>query len=153
MGKDDKPIRQSRVRVIYAKDNAHVKSQIRCLTRLPKIGVRRKILLPRPKSSSYDRPITAWLFFGRSEQELSKATELILDFPGGGFVAMTPEHHEERLRMWAVSSGRPVLSIEYGKAPECKRVWLGVLLEQYSIYVFQQIHTLSPAMRCLMSID
>lgn len=31
---------------------------------------------------------------------------------------MTPEHHEERLRMWAASSGRPVLSIDYGKAPE-----------------------------------
>ncbi|KAF8904470.1 Alpha/Beta hydrolase protein [Gymnopilus junonius] len=91
---------------------------IRFLTRLPKVSVRRKILLPRPKSSSYERPITAYLFFGPLEQELCKATELILDFPGGGFVAMTPEHHEERLRMWAVSSGRPVLAIEYGKAPE-----------------------------------
>ena len=32
---------------------------------------------------------------------------------------MTPEHHEDRLRMWAVRTGKPVLSIEYGKAPEC----------------------------------
>jgi acetyl esterase/lipase len=31
---------------------------------------------------------------------------------------MNPEHHEERLRMWAKSSGRPVLAIDYGKAPE-----------------------------------
>ena len=42
------------------------------------------------------------------------------DFPGGGFVSMTPEHHEERLRMWAVRTGKPVLSVDYGKAPECE---------------------------------
>lgn len=46
--------------------------------------------------------------------------DMILDFPGGGFVAMTPEHHEERLRMWAVRTGRPVVSVDYGKAPECR---------------------------------
>ncbi|EAU91714.1 hormone-sensitive lipase [Coprinopsis cinerea okayama7 len=86
--------------------------------RLPRLGVRRKILLPRPNSSSYDRPITAYLYFAPPESELANQTELILDFPGGGFVAMTPEHHEERLRMWAVTSGRPVLAIDYGKAPE-----------------------------------
>ena len=34
---------------------------------------------------------------------------------------MTPEHHEERLRVWAIRTGRPVLSIDYGKAPECMR--------------------------------
>ena len=31
---------------------------------------------------------------------------------------MTPEHHEERLRVWAEKTGRPVLSLDYGKAPE-----------------------------------
>ncbi|KAF8160802.1 Alpha/Beta hydrolase protein [Crassisporium funariophilum] len=91
---------------------------IRLVTRLPRISVRRKILLPRPKSSSYNRPITAYLFFAPPEKELCKATELIIDLPGGGFVAMTPEHHEERLRMWAVTTGRPVLALDYGKSPE-----------------------------------
>ena len=33
---------------------------------------------------------------------------------------MSPEHHEERLREWAVTTGRPVLSLDYGKAPECE---------------------------------
>jgi hypothetical protein len=33
---------------------------------------------------------------------------------------MSPEHHEERLRVWALRTGRPVLSIDYGKAPECE---------------------------------
>ncbi|PPQ99438.1 hypothetical protein CVT24_005245 [Panaeolus cyanescens] len=91
---------------------------IRMVTHLPRITIRRRILLARPSSSMYTRPITVYLFFAGSEQELAKATELVLDFPGGGFVAMTPEHHEERLRMWAKTTGRPVLSVDYGKAPE-----------------------------------
>ncbi|KAI0091643.1 Alpha/Beta hydrolase protein [Irpex rosettiformis] len=91
---------------------------IRMFAILPPISVRRKLLLPRPKDSPYQRPITAWLFFAPADHLLSRATELILDFPGGGFISMTPEHHEERLRIWAVRTGKPVLSIEYGKAPE-----------------------------------
>lgn len=51
---------------------------------------------------------------------LSSERNLIFDVPGGGFVSMGPEHHEERLRSWAVKTCRPVISIEYGKAPECK---------------------------------
>lgn len=83
--------------------------------------MRRKVLLPRPTSSKYKRPITAYLFFCLPENELSNATDLILDFPGGGFVAMSPEHHEERLRIWAANTGKPVLSVDYGKAPECTK--------------------------------
>jgi len=90
------------------------------IQQVPKLSVRRKILLPRPEGSSYDRPVTAYLFFAPPESQLGKATELILDFPGGGFIAMSPEHHEERLRLWAAYSGKPVLSIDYGKAPECE---------------------------------
>jgi acetyl esterase/lipase len=90
------------------------------MTHLTRINLKRKILLPRPKTSSYDRPITAYLFFAGPEEDLCKATELIFDLPGGGFVAMTPEHHEERLRAWAISTKRPVLSLDYGKSPECQ---------------------------------
>lgn len=42
-----------------------------------------------------------------------------MDFPGGGFIAMGPDCHEERLRRWAKRTGKPVLGIDYGKAPEC----------------------------------
>ncbi|GLB37599.1 putative hormone-sensitive lipase [Lyophyllum shimeji] len=91
---------------------------LRMITHLPSVSMRRKILLPRPEASQYKRPITAWLFFHPHDSQLRHATDLILDFPGGGFVAMTPEHHEERLRMWAINTGKPVLSIDYGKAPE-----------------------------------
>lgn len=79
--------------------------------------VKRKLLIPRLKSSY--APTAAYFFFGLPEDQLCNATELILDFPGGGFVAQNPEHHEERLRIWAQVTRRPVLSIDYGKAPEC----------------------------------
>ena len=97
--------------------------QIRMVVRLPNVSVRRKMLLPRPKSSKYTRPIAAYLFFKPRETELCHTTDLILDFPGGGFVAMSPEHHEERLRAWAITTGKPVLSIDYGKAPECTCIY------------------------------
>ena len=93
------------------------------------VALRRKILLPRPDSSPHTRPITIHLFYsphpGRSLSKdplaaLSSERNLIFDVPGGGFVSMGPEHHEERLRSWAVKTSRPVISIEYGKAPECK---------------------------------
>ncbi|KAI0930255.1 hypothetical protein AcW1_008989 [Taiwanofungus camphoratus] len=91
---------------------------LRLLTYYPKVTIRRKVLLPRPGGSTYTRPISAWLFFSPPEHHLARATNLILDFPGGGFISMTPEHHEDRLRMWAERTGKPVLAIEYGKAPE-----------------------------------
>lgn len=87
---------------------------------LPHVPVKRKILLPRPKNSRYTRSITAFLFFKPKGRQLNEATDLILDLPGGGFVAMSPEHHEERIRLWAVKTGKPILSIDYGKAPECQ---------------------------------
>ena len=86
----------------------------------PRLPVVRQILIPRPPNSNHRKPITAWLFWSRPETELESATDLILDFPGGGFVSLSPTHHEERLRRWALLSGRPVLSIDYGKAPECE---------------------------------
>ncbi|KAI0328607.1 alpha/beta-hydrolase [Cubamyces sp. BRFM 1775] len=91
---------------------------LKMLSHHPRISIRRKIMLARPKDSTYRRPITTWLFFAPPADQLSRATDLVLDFPGGGFVSMTPEHHEERLRMWAIRTGKPVLSVDYGKAPE-----------------------------------
>ncbi|TDL25905.1 alpha/beta-hydrolase [Rickenella mellea] len=84
----------------------------------PYIHIRRKIIIPRLPGSQYARPITAWLFFAGDESALRRTTDLVLDFPGGGFVAMGPLHHEERLRSWAVITEKPVLSVEYCKAPE-----------------------------------
>jgi len=62
------------------------------------------------------------LFFNGTEAQLANATKLVVDFPGGGFIAMGPECHEERLRRWAKRTGKPVLGINYGKAPECELI-------------------------------
>ncbi|KAI5478891.1 hormone-sensitive lipase [Pseudohyphozyma bogoriensis] len=93
---------------------------LRVLTRhgRPRIKINKRILLPRPSSSSYTKPITAWLFFDGTEEELANTTDLVFDLPGGGFICMTPLHHEERLIRWAIKTKRPVLAFDYGKAPE-----------------------------------
>ncbi|KAF8919831.1 Alpha/Beta hydrolase protein [Mucidula mucida] len=91
---------------------------IRAFSPLPSVNIRRKILLARPKSSSYHRPLTVYLFYAGTPSQLRQSNELILDIPGGGFIAMSPEHHEDRLRIWARTAKRPILSLDYGKAPE-----------------------------------
>ncbi|TXT13770.1 hypothetical protein VHUM_01137 [Vanrija humicola] len=90
-----------------------------------KLPIVRHVIVPRVKESSRSHlpPIKAMLFFAGTEKELEKATELIIDFPGGGFIAMGPDCHEERLRTWAKRTGKPVLSIDYGKAPEYPYPW------------------------------
>lgn len=61
------------------------------------------------------------MFFDGTQEELEACTELVMDFPGGAFVFMTPRDHEERLRWWAKEGNKKViLSVNYGKSPECK---------------------------------
>ncbi|KAG1878312.1 Alpha/Beta hydrolase protein [Suillus subluteus] len=91
---------------------------LRLIALTPRMSLCKKFLLPRPSTSTYDRPLKVHVYFAPPAPQLRQATDLILDFPGGGFVAMTPEHHDERLRSWALRTGKPVLSVDYGKAPE-----------------------------------
>lgn len=84
------------------------------LTRYPPRAVR----IPRPAESSYEQPVNAWLYFDGPLSALKNHTKLVLDIPGGGFVAMTPRHHDEKLLGWSGKLGLPILSVDYGKAPE-----------------------------------
>ncbi|KAJ3152576.1 hypothetical protein HDU89_001269 [Geranomyces variabilis] len=91
----------------------------------PALKIRRNITIPRPDppsiSSFPDRvlgPIHARLYFNGSERELLRARELVFLLPGGGFVAMGPMCHEDHVSQWAKMSKVPILSIDYGKAPE-----------------------------------
>ncbi|AFR93202.2 hormone-sensitive lipase [Cryptococcus neoformans C23] len=90
-----------------------------------RLPIVRTVTIARPSNSSRSSlpPVKAMLFFPGSEEELASATELIVDFPGGGFIAMGPECHEERLRIWAKRTGKPVLGVDYGKAPEYPYPW------------------------------
>lgn len=116
--------------------------QLRLIAQNPSMSIHRKILLPRPSTSAYDRPITVHIYFAPPAPQLHNTTDLILDFPGGGFVAMSPDHHDERLRTWALRTGKPVLAVDYGKAPECNHS-LSVLTRRLTIHSLLQIRSRS----------
>jgi acetyl esterase/lipase len=78
----------------------------------------RQIRIPRPHESSYKNPVNAWLYFDGPIAALKGHTKIVLDVPGGGFVAMSPRTHDDKLMAWASKTGLPILSLDYRKAPE-----------------------------------
>ncbi|EPE07617.1 hormone-sensitive lipase [Ophiostoma piceae UAMH 11346] len=90
------------------------------LTRWPP----RLLRIPRPNttgsSDKHHPPIMAWLYYDGSLEQLrtSGIDRVIMDIPGGGFVAMDPRCNDDRLLSWAVKTGLPVVSLDYKKAPE-----------------------------------
>jgi acetyl esterase/lipase len=78
----------------------------------------RQIRIPRPSNSKYETPVEGWLYFDGPLSELKYQNRLILDIPGGGFVAMNPRCNDDKLFTWAAKSGVPILSLDYKKAPE-----------------------------------
>ena len=103
----------------------------------------RAIRIPRPAESAYKEPVNAWLYFDGPLSALRNHTNIVLDLPGGGFVAMTPRHHDDKLMAWAARTGLPVLSLDYRKAPEYPYPY--ALNECYDVY-----HTLVATLgRCI----
>ncbi|KAJ6199555.1 hormone-sensitive lipase, partial [Bipolaris maydis] len=92
----------------------------------------RKIRIPRPRASSYKEPVAAWLYFNGPRSALKKHDKIVLDIPGGGFVAMDPRNHDDKLMGWAGKTGLPVLSLDYKKAPEHPYPY--ALNECYDVY-------------------
>lgn len=78
----------------------------------------RQIRIARPKESSYREPVNAWLYFDGTLAELREQTQLVLDVPGGGYVAMDPRTADDKLLAWAGKTRVPILSLDYKKAPE-----------------------------------
>ena len=98
------------------------------LTRYPPRAIR----IARPTESSYKEHTNAWLYFDGPLSALKNHTKIILDFPGGGYVAMTPRHHDDKLMAWSGKTGLPVLSLDYRKAPEYPYPY--ALNECYDVY-------------------
>ena len=91
------------------------------LIRPPRLRMRykpRQIRIPRPKQSPYTEPVHAWLYFDGPLEEMRNQDKVILDIPGGGFVAMNPRCHDDKLMAWAAKTGFPIVSLDYRKAPE-----------------------------------
>jgi acetyl esterase/lipase len=78
----------------------------------------RAIRIPRPINSDYKEPVKGWLYFNGPLSALKNHTKVVLDIPGGGFVAMDPRTNDDKLFAWAGKTGLPVLSLDYKKAPE-----------------------------------
>ncbi|TQS35767.1 hypothetical protein Golomagni_03802 [Golovinomyces magnicellulatus] len=78
----------------------------------------RQIRIARPANSDYTDPIGAWLYFDGPLSELKNHDKVVIDIPGGGFIAMNPRHNDDKLIAWAGKTGYPVLSLDYKKAPE-----------------------------------
>lgn len=92
----------------------------------------RAIRIPRPRDSSYREPVNAWLYFDGPLSALKKHRNIVLDIPGGGFVAMDPRTSDDKLLAWAGKTGVPVLSLDYKKAPEFPYPY--ALNECYDVY-------------------
>ncbi|EFQ99214.1 hypothetical protein MGYG_08963 [Nannizzia gypsea CBS 118893] len=90
------------------------------------------IRIPRPRESSYKDPVDAWLYFDGPLSTLRDQTDIVLDIPGGGFVAMGPRVSDDRLLAWAGKTGVPILSLDYKKAPEYPYPY--ALNECYDVY-------------------
>lgn len=77
-----------------------------------------RLRIHRPRESSYDEPILAWLYYDGPISDLKHHDKVVLDIPGGGFVAMDPRCHDDKLFAWAARTGLPILALDYRKAPE-----------------------------------
>lgn len=81
-----------------------------------------KVYIPRPAVSVYKAPMEAWIYFNGPISALrsprSPHRKVVLDIPGGGFVAMNPRVNDDRLMAWAITLGLPIISLNYKKAPE-----------------------------------
>ena len=92
----------------------------------------REIRIPRPESSAYKEPVSTWLYFDGPLKKLKEHNKIILDIPGGGFVAMDPRCNDDKLFTWAAKTGLPILSLDYKKAPEFPFPY--ALNECYDVY-------------------
>jgi acetyl esterase/lipase len=94
------------------------------------LGIRKNLSIPAPSvkfpSAFPLQPkgnIKARLYFHGTSKQLRDCTSLIFHIPGGGFVAMDPEHHDDYVSNWARQTKLPIISINYGKAPEHPYPW------------------------------
>lgn len=92
----------------------------------------RAVRIPRPSTSDYKDPVAAWLYYDGPLSDLEKHNKVVLDLPGGGFVAMDPRCNDDKLWLWAAKTGLPVLSLDYKKAPEYPYPY--ALNECYDVY-------------------
>ena len=78
----------------------------------------RHLKIQRPKESGQKEPVGVWIYFEGSSEGLKAQKKIVLDISGGGFVAMGPRNHDDKLMGWSKKLKIPIVSVEYKKAPE-----------------------------------
>ncbi|KAJ1947027.1 hypothetical protein GGF37_000759 [Kickxella alabastrina] len=63
-------------------------------------------------------PAKCHIMYAGPEGEFKSCRHVVLNFPGGGFVAMGPDCHKDYLSAWAERTQAVVVSVDYAKAPE-----------------------------------
>ncbi|KAJ1720850.1 hypothetical protein LPJ61_006114, partial [Coemansia biformis] len=63
-------------------------------------------------------PAECHIMFAGDADAFARCRSIVLNYPGGGFVAMGPECHSDYLSAWAAKTGAVVVSVDYAKAPE-----------------------------------
>lgn len=102
------------LRVSWEKNSTPILRTITDLAR-PRISIVRKLSIPRGDDLA---PVDAWLYFDGTLEELKTQEKIVMSFPGGGFVSMSPREHDDAHMSWAKKLQVPILSINYKKAPE-----------------------------------
>ena len=92
----------------------------------------KKVRIPRPPESAYKEPVTGWLYYDGPFSTIDRHDKIVLDVPGGGFVAMSPRNNDDKLFAWSGKTGLPILSLDYRKAPEDPYPY--ALNECYDVY-------------------
>ncbi|PVU89016.1 hypothetical protein BB561_005601 [Smittium simulii] len=71
-----------------------------------------------PNSASGVKPALCYIIYAHDKSLYKKSKRIILNFPGGGFVSMSPPCHDDYLSLWAKNVNAIVVSVDYAKSPE-----------------------------------
>ncbi|OMJ24488.1 Hormone-sensitive lipase [Smittium culicis] len=64
------------------------------------------------------KPALCYVMYAHEKENYKKTKNIILNFPGGGFVSMSPPCHDDYLSEWAYQNDAIIVSVDYAKSPE-----------------------------------
>ncbi|OMJ29375.1 Hormone-sensitive lipase [Smittium culicis] len=64
------------------------------------------------------KPALCYVMYAHEKENYKKTKNIILNFPGGGFVSMSPPCHDDYLSEWAYQNDAVIVSVDYAKSPE-----------------------------------
>lgn len=99
----------------------------------PRLTIRRILKIDRPAYHKNFPPIEVYIYYAGKPDTFAKHSTVLLQYPGGGFVSMSPPCHEDAIAAWANQTGLPICSVNYRKAPEHPYPW--PVEECFDLYV------------------